>query len=96
MPYSVELNDIPMMMIQHHRRGVRLAARCTARRLRAVPGRAAGAKSWASPIHPYITGVPHRMEPFEAFLDAFLARGDIAFLQGRDILRWYEAADDDT
>jgi peptidoglycan/xylan/chitin deacetylase (PgdA/CDA1 family) len=93
MPYSVELNDIPVQMIQHHAGGEfeARALRTAARLCReAAEGHGACVMSFA--IHPYITGVPHRIDAFEAMLDALLARGDIAFLQGREILAWYLAS----
>ncbi len=97
MPYTVEMNDIPVQMIQHHSGGeLESRAHRTADRLAREARAGAGAKIMSLAIHPFITGVPHRIDAFEALLDDFLARGDIAFLQGRDILRWYEAADDDT
>ena len=40
-------------------------------------------------VHCYITGVPHRIDSFEAMLDSLLARDDVIFMQGRDILRWH-------
>ncbi|MEO3387309.1 polysaccharide deacetylase family protein [Mesorhizobium sp. CAU 1741] len=93
LPYTVEINDIPMMMIQHHRgqefeeRALaqldRLAAEATA------PGPLGGAKVMSFAIHPYISGVPHRIGILERLLDAMLARTDIHFWQGTQIHDWY-------
>jgi peptidoglycan/xylan/chitin deacetylase (PgdA/CDA1 family) len=99
MPYSVELNDIPVQMIQHHAAG-EFAARtlATARRLlaeAASPGPLGGAKIMSFAIHPYITGVPHRIAMFEDLLDALLAMDGLAVMQGRDIDAWYRAAGGD-
>ena len=33
-------------------------------------------------VHPYITGVPHRIAAFEQLLDRVLAQPDVAILQG--------------
>ncbi len=97
MPYTVELNDIPVAMIQHHAGGeLEARARRTADRLVREANAGAGAKVMSLAIHPYITGVPHRIDAFEALLDDLLTRGDIAFMQGREILAWYEAGGDDT
>lgn len=90
-PYSVELNDIPLSMIQHRpsdellRRGLRQCDRL----LREVrwTGRLAGPKVMAIAVHPYITGVPHRIDALEALLDALLAKPEVVFLQGRDLLQ---------
>jgi peptidoglycan/xylan/chitin deacetylase (PgdA/CDA1 family) len=98
MPYSVELNDIPVCMIQHHGGDeLRRRAGLTADRLLAEaadPGPLGGAKVMCIAIHPYITGVPHRIDALEALLDELAARPGIAFMQGRDILDWYLASGD--
>jgi len=96
MPYTVELNDIPVQMIQHQAGGeLEARARRTADRLVREARSGAGAKVMSLAIHPYITGVPHRIDAFEALLDDLLSRGDIAFMQGRDILNWYQTGTDD-
>ncbi|MDX2205639.1 MAG: polysaccharide deacetylase family protein [Hyphomicrobiaceae bacterium] len=93
MPYSVELNDIPVIMIQHHA-ARELADRvlATADRLLAEardPGILGGAKVMSFAIHPYITGVPHRIGMLEAMLDGLLAREGLVFMQGGEIADWY-------
>jgi peptidoglycan/xylan/chitin deacetylase (PgdA/CDA1 family) len=93
MPYSVELNDIPVQMIQHHAAS-ELEARslATADRLlreAAMPGPLGGAKVMSFAIHPYITGVPHRIDMLERLLDALLARDGLVFMQGGEIADWY-------
>jgi allantoinase len=93
MPYSVELNDIPVQMIQHQP-AAELAARAltTADRLlreAAMQGPLGGAKIMSFAIHPYITGVPHRIDMLEQMLDALLARNGLVFMQGDDIAAWY-------
>jgi len=40
-------------------------------------------------VHPYITGVPHRIEAFERLLDAVLAKADVAIMTGEKIADWY-------
>ena len=47
-------------------------------------------------IHPYITGVAHRIDALEAVLAEFAADPDVAFMQGREILEWYLASGDPT
>ena len=61
MPYSVELNDIPMMMIQHHR-AEELFDRTIAQFERLYAEAAdQGAKVMGLAVHPYISGpAPHR------------------------------------
>lgn len=99
LPYSVELNDIPLLAIQHHRADEfveRALATCDRlARESAGGGPLSGAKVMGFAIHPYITGVPHRIGLLERLLDALLARPDVAFMQGGDLLDWYLGTDDD-
>jgi hypothetical protein len=89
MPYSVELNDIPMMMIQHHR-AEELFARTVAQfdRLYAE-AETQGAKVMGLAVHPYISGVPHRIGWFEQALGYMAAKPGTLFWQGRQIMDWY-------
>jgi peptidoglycan/xylan/chitin deacetylase (PgdA/CDA1 family) len=90
LPYTVELNDIPMMMVQHHPAEVFLKRACDQfDRLYQESARRAKILSFA--IHPYISGVPHRIKYLEAFL-AYAGRHDgVAFWTGEEILAWYSA-----
>ncbi len=92
MPYSVELNDIPMMMIQHHR-AEELFDRTVAQfdRLYAE-AETQGAKVMGLAVHPYISGVPHRIGWFEKALAHMAARPGTLFWQGQQIMAWYKAA----
>jgi peptidoglycan/xylan/chitin deacetylase (PgdA/CDA1 family) len=100
MPYSVELNDIPVAMIQHHpSEELARRARLQATRLIAEagsPGPLGGAKVMGLAVHPYITGVPHRIDAFAALLEELAANPDVVFLQGREIRDWYLASGDPT
>ncbi|GJD50454.1 hypothetical protein OPKNFCMD_3193 [Methylobacterium crusticola] len=99
LPYSVELNDIPLLAIQHHRadefveRALAQVERLAAEA--AGDGPLGGAKVMGFAIHPYITGVPHRIGAIERLLDALQARSDVLFWQGRDLLAWYRGTGDD-
>jgi allantoinase len=92
MPYSVELNDIPMMMIQHHR-AEELFDRTVAQfdRLYAE-AETQGAKVMGLAVHPYISGVPHRIGWFEKALAHMAAQPGTLFWQGRQIVDWYNKA----
>ena len=92
MPYSVELNDIPIMMIQHHT-AEELLTRTIAQfdRLYAE-AETQGAKVMGLAVHPYISGVPHRIGWFERALAHMAAREGTLFWQGRQIMDWYLGA----
>lgn len=92
MPYSVELNDIPLIMIQHHR-AEELQERSLAQldRLLEEAGEE-GCKVMGLAVHPYISGVPHRIGVLERTLEMIAARPGVVFAQGRAILKWWETA----
>lgn len=87
-PYSVEINDIPMMAIQHHgsdellRRGILQMDRLWL-------DSESSTRVMAISVHPYITGVPHRIQAFEHLLDAVLAKPDVKLMTGAQIADWY-------
>ena len=93
MPYSVEINDIPVVMIQHQpmeafcQRAIRTAQRLLSEARSAGP--LAGAKIMSFAIHPYISGVPHRIEALESLLDSLLDTEGLVFMQGHEIADWY-------
>ena len=90
MPYTLELNDIPMMVIQHHTSGEWLQrAKDQFDRLYAE-----GAKNprvMALAVHPYISGVPHRIKYFEAVYDYMRKKPGVWFTTGEEIYEWYRA-----
>jgi allantoinase len=91
LPYTVELNDIPMMMVQHHRADEFLS-RATDQFDRLYLESAERAKFLSIAIHPYISGVPHRIKYLEAFLDYARGHQGVAFWTGEEILAWYRQA----
>jgi allantoinase len=90
-PYSVEINDIPMMMIQHHPAAEFLVrGRDQFDRLYAEGSESA--RIMAIAIHPYIMGVPHRIKYLEALLEYMKGKSDVLFWRGEEILDWYAAS----
>jgi allantoinase len=83
-PYTIELNDITMMIIQHHTSSEWLQrARDQFDRLYTE-----GAKSprvMALAVHPYISGVPHRMKYFEAVYDYMRKQKGVWMATGEEI-----------
>ena len=43
-------------------------------------------------VHPYISGVPHRIGWFERALTHMASRPGTLFWQGRQIMDWYQKA----
>lgn len=89
-PYTVEMNDISMMALQHHpsaewlRRGVDTFDRLRREGEEQV-------RVMAISVHPYITGVPHRIAYFEKLLEYIRARGGAMLWTGEQILDWYKS-----
>jgi peptidoglycan/xylan/chitin deacetylase (PgdA/CDA1 family) len=89
LPYTVELNDIPMMMVQHHESPYWLT-RCKDSLDRLHMEGAERAKIMAVAIHPYISGQPHRIRYLEELYDYAASLGDVLFWNGEEIYDWYQ------
>jgi peptidoglycan/xylan/chitin deacetylase (PgdA/CDA1 family) len=91
MPYSVELNDIPMMMVQHHQAG-EFVTRSMDYFERVYEESKSRAKIMAIAVHPYISGVPHRIKYFETVMKNLSEQPGVVFWTGEQILDWYVKA----
>ena len=87
-PYTVEMNDIAMMQIQNHpsaewlRRGIDTFDRLWKD----------GEKQprvMAISVHPYISGVPHRIGYLEKLYEYILSRQGVMLWTGGQILDWF-------
>src|SRR4051794_29630385 len=90
LPYSVELNDIPMMLVQHHESDY-LQKRTIDQFDRLYAEGEARAKILALAIHPYISGQPHRIKYLEAIYDYVARHEGVLHWNGEQILDWYLA-----
>jgi len=90
-PYSVELNDIAIMLLQNHR-AAELYDRTLDQFERLYEEGETRAKVMAFGIHPYISGVPHRIKYFERMMEEMAARPGVLFWSGGEILDWHRAA----
>jgi peptidoglycan/xylan/chitin deacetylase (PgdA/CDA1 family) len=88
LPYTVELNDIPMMLVQHHESEY-FTRRCTDTFDRLYKEGRERAKIMAIAIHPYISGQPHRINYLEAVYDYINRHAGVLHWNGRRILEWY-------
>ena len=89
LPYTVELNDIPMMMVQHHESPYWLT-RCRDTFDRYWQEGATRPKIMAVAIHPYISGQPHRIRYLEE-LYAYIGQHDgVLHWNGAEILQWWQ------
>jgi allantoinase len=90
LPYSVELNDIPMMLVQHHESAY-FTTRVVDTFERLYREGAERAKVMAIAIHPYISGQPHRIKYLETVYDHINRHAGVLHWNGREILDWYLA-----
>jgi hypothetical protein len=88
MPYTVELNDIPMMAVQHHA-GQEFVSRCMDQFERLYEESKKRAKIMAIAVHPYISGVPHRIKYFQTVFERLKKEKGVVFWTGDQILDWY-------
>jgi peptidoglycan/xylan/chitin deacetylase (PgdA/CDA1 family) len=89
-PYTVEMNDIAMMVLQNHpseewlRRGIEQFERLYAESERIT-------RVMAISVHPYITGVAHRIGYLEKLYHHIGRRPGVLHWTGEQILDWYVA-----
>jgi hypothetical protein len=89
-PYSVETNDIVIHALQHLS-SEQFLKRCTDQFDRLYLEGASNARIMAISIHPYITGVPHRIKYLEALLDYVIGHDGVALMTASEIGDWYRA-----
>ncbi len=87
-PYSVETNDIVIHALQHLP-SEQFLRRCTDQFDRLYMEGADNARVMAISIHPYITGVPHRIGWLERLYAHIQARPGVLMWTGEQILDWY-------
>jgi allantoinase len=91
LPYTVELNDIAMMIVQHHESDYLLKRAVDAFDRLYAEGEHR-AKVMAVAIHPYISGQPHRIKYLEAIYDYAAKFDGVLHWNGEQILEWYLAS----
>jgi hypothetical protein len=84
----VELNDIPMMIVQHHESDYFLR-RAIDQFDRLYEESMQRAKIMSIAIHPYISAQPHRMKYLEKFYDHVALHAGALHWSGEQLLEWY-------
>ena len=84
----MELNDIPMMAVQHHEAEY-LFKRAIDQFDRLYAEGEKRAKIFALAIHPYLSGQPHRIKYLEAIYDYTRKFDGVLYWTGEEILDWY-------
>ena len=92
-PYTVEMNDVAMMAVGLHasdewlKRGLRQFERLYQESTSIT-------RIMSISIHPYLSGVPHRIGYLEELLDTIVTHDGVMFMTGEQILDWYVAQRD--
>ncbi|MCL4186892.1 MAG: polysaccharide deacetylase family protein [Rhodobacteraceae bacterium] len=87
-PYPVEVNDVVMSALQHQPSD-EIFRRGRAQFDRLYREGATIPRIMPVSIHPYLTGVPHRIGHLEALYDHIRGHDDVVFMTGAEILDWY-------
>ncbi len=90
-PYSVETNDIVVHAIQHLPSDA-FMRRCIDQFDRLHQEGESNPRVMAISVHPYLTGVPHRIGYFEKLLDYIMQHEKVAWMTGAEIATWYKNA----
>ncbi|VIO67798.1 polysaccharide deacetylase family protein [Bradyrhizobium ivorense] len=88
LPYTVEMNDIPMMMVQHHE-ATQFFNRAKDQFDRLYIESADRPKIMSIAIHPYISGQPFRIKYLEQVYDYVNQFEGVVHMNGAEILDWY-------
>lgn len=87
-PYSVEINDVPISAVQQHTSD-ELLRRGRDQFDQFYKEGASIPRVMAIAIHPYLTGVPHRIRYLEALYDHILSHDNVIMCTGEEILDIY-------
>ena len=88
LPYPIEINDVVMTSVQVHQSD-ELFSRGKLHFDRLYKETDKNTKIMSISVHPYLTGVPHRILFFEQLLDYILDHKDVHVMTGKEIYKWY-------
>jgi allantoinase len=87
-PYTVDLNDVVISAVQQHPSDEMLR-RGKAHFDRLWRDGATQPRVMAISVHPYLSGVPHRIGYLEELYDYVLGREDVLVWSGEQVLDWF-------
>ena len=88
LPYSLEINDIVLHLVQQ-RPSPELFERTRDQFDTLYEESARGARVMCVAVHPYVSGVGHRIKYFRQIFDYMREHEGVAFMTGEEILDWY-------
>jgi allantoinase len=89
MPYTVEINDIPIFALQHHR-AEELFQRAKDQFDTLYAEGKANARIMAIAVHPYLSGAPYRIKYFDMIFKYLKKHPGVVFWKGEEILDWFD------
>lgn len=89
-PYTIELNDIPITALQQHRSD-ELLRRGIDQFDQLYEEGAEHTRVMAISVHPFLTGTPHRIKYLEQLYEYILAKPGVCMMVGEEILDWYQS-----
>ena len=89
-PYSLEINDIAMMVIQNHTAS-ELLVRGRHYFDRLYEESESSARVMAIAVHPYLTGTPHRIHYLEELYKHVLGKPGVVHWTGGAIAEWFRS-----
>ena len=88
LPYTVEMNDVTISAVQNHRSN-EIYKRGKSQFDQLYNESKETTKIMAISIHPYLTGVPHRIKYLNKLLDYIISKDKVIFMTGEEIHNWY-------
>ena len=88
LPYSLEINDIVLHLVQQ-RPSPELFERTRDQFDTLYAESADGARVMCVAVHPYVSGVGHRIKYFSQIFDYMQQHDGVVFMTGEEILDWY-------
>jgi peptidoglycan/xylan/chitin deacetylase (PgdA/CDA1 family) len=89
LPYSLETNDIPVLVVQHHEASY-WTKKCIDQFDRLYEESARRPKIMTLAIHPYVTGQPSRIKYLEDVYEHLARVPGVLHWNGEQILDWFE------
>jgi allantoinase len=88
LPYTIELNDITLMVVAHHQAAY-FTQKCLDAFERLYEESSKRSKFMAIAVHPYISGQPFRIKYLQAVYDHMAKFEGVLHWNGEEILDWY-------
>ena len=88
-PYALELNDTPLHIVHIHGSSELYRRARDQFEVLYREGKTNG-RIMATAVHPYITGVPHRIKYFDRLFNYISRFEGVLYMRGADIHDWYK------